>query len=299
VAWCPFPLFGPLGLVISYVVINTGLLFISLFVALCVKLDPDTHEGNEFSFSLKTGCDSSPTMPGARSSNLPLKINEASPTRATNLSSTSRLQPSNKGKAPMVEYGASSSEEESRPIMTQLRVDAPGFISLPVHNSGDGQERCELRWQGVCPFPDNTKGGHASPQAMISNWMSSEVMAPQSLAQGLVSQKRRQWRQRNACHLWKNFPAAISDPIMIKPERDFIIETIMSQDEENCSFLKDVAWKNHQISVEQMICRDSRSIIPWTSTSSDIIGEEFMGRIEALTEWLECQESSKKESRHG
>jgi hypothetical protein len=59
VAWCPFPLFRPLGLVISYVVINTGLLFISLFIALCVKLDPDTHKGNAFNFSLKTGCDKS------------------------------------------------------------------------------------------------------------------------------------------------------------------------------------------------------------------------------------------------
>jgi hypothetical protein len=56
-AWCPFLLFRPLGLVISYVVINTGLLFISLFVALCLKLDPGTHKGNLFSFSLKTGCD--------------------------------------------------------------------------------------------------------------------------------------------------------------------------------------------------------------------------------------------------
>jgi hypothetical protein len=57
VAWCPFLLFRPLGLVISYVVINTDLLFISLFVALCVKLDPGTHKGNAVSFSLKTGCD--------------------------------------------------------------------------------------------------------------------------------------------------------------------------------------------------------------------------------------------------
>jgi hypothetical protein len=61
VAWCPFSLFRPLGLVISYVVINTGLLFISLFVALCVKLDPGTHKGNAFSFSLETGCDKSGT----------------------------------------------------------------------------------------------------------------------------------------------------------------------------------------------------------------------------------------------
>jgi hypothetical protein len=57
VVWCPFLLFRPLGLVISYVVINIGLLFISLFVALCVKLDPCTYKGNAFSFSLKTGCD--------------------------------------------------------------------------------------------------------------------------------------------------------------------------------------------------------------------------------------------------
>jgi hypothetical protein len=59
VAWCPFPLFRPLGLVISYIVINTGLLLISLFVALCVKLDPGTHKCNALSFSLKIGCDKS------------------------------------------------------------------------------------------------------------------------------------------------------------------------------------------------------------------------------------------------
>jgi hypothetical protein len=31
--------------VIRYVVINTGYTVILLFVALCVKLDPDTHKG--------------------------------------------------------------------------------------------------------------------------------------------------------------------------------------------------------------------------------------------------------------
>jgi hypothetical protein len=59
VAWCPFLLFRPLGLVISYVVINTGLLFILLFVTLCVKFHPGTHKGNAFNFSLKTECDKS------------------------------------------------------------------------------------------------------------------------------------------------------------------------------------------------------------------------------------------------
>jgi hypothetical protein len=34
-------------------------MFISLFVALCVKLDPDTHKGNVFCFGLKTRCDKS------------------------------------------------------------------------------------------------------------------------------------------------------------------------------------------------------------------------------------------------
>jgi hypothetical protein len=57
VASCLFPLFRPLGLVIIYVVTNTGLLFIPFFVTLCVKLDPGTHKGNALSFSLKTGCD--------------------------------------------------------------------------------------------------------------------------------------------------------------------------------------------------------------------------------------------------
>jgi hypothetical protein len=37
-------------------------MFISLFVALCLKLDPDTHKGNAFTFDLKTGCDSTPNQ---------------------------------------------------------------------------------------------------------------------------------------------------------------------------------------------------------------------------------------------
>jgi hypothetical protein len=57
--WCLFPLFRPLGLVISfvitYVVINTGFLFISLFVALCAKLDPGTHKGMYSVLALKLG----------------------------------------------------------------------------------------------------------------------------------------------------------------------------------------------------------------------------------------------------
>jgi hypothetical protein len=32
-------------------------MFILLFLALCVKLDPGTHRGNTFGFGLKTGCD--------------------------------------------------------------------------------------------------------------------------------------------------------------------------------------------------------------------------------------------------
>jgi hypothetical protein len=59
VVWCPFLLFRPLDLVIRYVVLNIGLLFISLFVALCVILDPGTHKGNASNFGLKTGCDKS------------------------------------------------------------------------------------------------------------------------------------------------------------------------------------------------------------------------------------------------
>jgi hypothetical protein len=120
---------------------------------------------------------SSPATPGARSSNLPLQMNEASPTRTANLPSMSRLQPSCKGKYPMVEYGMSSSEGESRSIMTQLHADAPEFIPSPVHNPDGGQERHELQWQGVCLFADNTKGGLISPQTMTSDPMSSELMA--------------------------------------------------------------------------------------------------------------------------
>jgi hypothetical protein len=64
--------------------------------------------------------------------------------------------------------------------------------------------------------------------------MSSKEMVPQSSAQGSVSQKHRQWRQCNASCIWKDLPAAISDPIMIKPQQNFIIETIMAQNEGNC-----------------------------------------------------------------
>jgi hypothetical protein len=48
IVWCLIPLFGPLGLVISFIirldVINIVILFTSLFVALCVKFDPGTHK---------------------------------------------------------------------------------------------------------------------------------------------------------------------------------------------------------------------------------------------------------------
>jgi hypothetical protein len=85
---------------------------------------------------------------------------------------------------------------------------------------------------------------------------------------------------------------------MIKPQRDFTIETIMAQNEENCCFLKDVAWKDLQIIVEQMICRDLKSMIPRVSTSSDIISGGFVGRMQALAEWSKCQESPKKDPWH-
>jgi hypothetical protein len=59
VVWCFVPLCRPLGLVISfvlrYVVINTGYTFISLFVALCVKIDPGTHKGMHSVLTLKLG----------------------------------------------------------------------------------------------------------------------------------------------------------------------------------------------------------------------------------------------------
>jgi hypothetical protein len=99
--------------------------------------------------------------------------------------------------------------------------------------------------------------------------------------------------------MWKDLPTASSDPVMIKSQRDFIIETIMAQNEENCPFLKDVAWKYLQTIVEQMICKDLRSMISRVSTSRDIISGGFTGQTEALAEWSECKESPKKEPRHG
>jgi hypothetical protein len=63
VVWCFVLLCRPLGLVISVIlrldVINTGYTIYSLFVTLCMKLDPGTHKGNAFSFGLETGCDKS------------------------------------------------------------------------------------------------------------------------------------------------------------------------------------------------------------------------------------------------
>jgi hypothetical protein len=95
--------------------------------------------------------------------------------------------------------------------------------------------------------------------------------------------------------MWKDLPTAISDPNMIKPQRGFIIETIMAQNEETCPFLKNVAWKDLQTIIEQMICRDSRSMIPRVSTSRDIISGGFTGQMEDLAE---CKESPKKQFRH-
>jgi hypothetical protein len=53
---CPILLLSPFGLVIRFDVIKTlVLLFISLFVGLCVKLDLDTHKGIHSVFTLKLG----------------------------------------------------------------------------------------------------------------------------------------------------------------------------------------------------------------------------------------------------
>jgi hypothetical protein len=57
--WCLVPLFRPICLVISFIlrldVINTGYTVISLFVTLCVKLDPSTHKGIHSVLALKLG----------------------------------------------------------------------------------------------------------------------------------------------------------------------------------------------------------------------------------------------------
>jgi hypothetical protein len=60
VMWCFVPLCRPLGLVISFYIKTRCnkhwfYLFISLFVALCVKIDPDTHKGMHSVFALKLG----------------------------------------------------------------------------------------------------------------------------------------------------------------------------------------------------------------------------------------------------
>jgi hypothetical protein len=59
VVWCLFVLFRPLSLAISFILrldVNTlVILFISLFVALCVKLDPDTHKGTHSVLALNLG----------------------------------------------------------------------------------------------------------------------------------------------------------------------------------------------------------------------------------------------------
>jgi hypothetical protein len=59
VAWCLFPLFRSLGLVISFKlkldVINTGYTIISLFITLCVKVDPGTHKCMHLVLVLKLG----------------------------------------------------------------------------------------------------------------------------------------------------------------------------------------------------------------------------------------------------
>jgi hypothetical protein len=43
--WCPFRCLVISGLVIKYDVINTDYAIYSTILALCVKLDPDTHKG--------------------------------------------------------------------------------------------------------------------------------------------------------------------------------------------------------------------------------------------------------------
>jgi hypothetical protein len=54
VVWCFVLLLRPLGLVISFI-LRLVILFISLFVTLCVKIDLDTHKGMHSVLALKLG----------------------------------------------------------------------------------------------------------------------------------------------------------------------------------------------------------------------------------------------------
>jgi hypothetical protein len=66
-AWCLILLFRPLSLVISFIlkldVINTGYIVYSLFVTLCVKLDPGTHKVMHSVLALKLGVTEDKAIP--------------------------------------------------------------------------------------------------------------------------------------------------------------------------------------------------------------------------------------------
>ncbi|TVU51241.1 hypothetical protein EJB05_02652, partial [Eragrostis curvula] len=241
----------------------------------------------------------SPNMLGVKSSQPPISISGGSPTEIAN-TATSRKNMAlsrNKGKAPMVESNASSSEGESCPTMTRLRADAPEFIPSPVYDTDDMQSEHELRWQGVYLSQDDIKRGHVNPFAAISDPISSEVMVPKQSAQSSTSAKRRQRRRRNARQAWAQLPAAIGDPVMVKSQREFIVETILAQHEKNRRNLRKVAHEALQVSLEKTICQDLRSLLPGVSPSDDTIGGKIMRRAEALAKQPEYHEFVKKDPR--
>ncbi|TVU40415.1 hypothetical protein EJB05_13879, partial [Eragrostis curvula] len=241
----------------------------------------------------------SPKMLGVKLSQLPLSISGGSPTGIANTATPRKNMAlsRNKGKAPMVESNASSSEGESCPTMTRLRADAPEFIPSPVDNSDDMQSEHELRWQGVYLSYDDIKKGHVNPFAAISDPISSEVMVPQQSAQSPTSAKHRQRHRRNARQSWAQLPAAIGDPIMVKSQREFIVETILAQHEKNHRDLRKAAHQALQVSLENTICQDLRSLLPGVSPSDDTIGGEIMRRAEALAKRPEYQEFVNKNPR--
>jgi hypothetical protein len=202
--------------------------------------------------------------------------------------------PANEEKAMTMENSLSSTDSDSS-TKSRLRVEAPEFIPMLVHNPSNGQPKYELRWQGLhLSFNDITRG-HVDPAASISDPISSEVVVSWPSAQNSTSPKRRRRRQRNIHKAWANFNNSIDS--LTNAQRAYVADSILAQQRGEYRRIQNAAMQAFQASIERTICQDLRSLLPGASTSSDNVEGELMRRAKALAKLPEHHEFIKKDPR--
>ena len=201
------------------------------------------------------------------------------------------------GKVMMVESNSSSSESDSHPKRTRLRVEAPEFIPTLVHNPSNEPHKHELQWQGIHLSLNDIRRGHVDSAATLSDPISSEVEPSWPSIQDSMSPKRQRRRQRNIHDAWVNFNNSIDS--MTNAQCAYVVDSILARQSREYHRIQNATRQAFLASMERTIWQDLRSMLPRASTSADNMEGEIMRHSEALAKLPKYHEFIKKDSQRG